>query len=93
MGLFPIPGTALRRPEVGHQFLEGFKGRACLHWRKIQRMHRTEVIIAVEFIKQLSLNPLVLRANAGKYDDFMILGILVHQRQLDIAGHHLAVDL
>ena len=91
MGLLPVPRAAFRRAQVGDRLLEFLERPG--QRRYVQRRQVGDPVAAVDFIQRHFLDRLRARSRRVKEAHRMLLRILVHQRQLDLAGQRPRIEL
>ena len=86
MRLLAVPRAALGRAQVRDRLLERLERRAARQRRHVERSQMRDVRAAVDLIELERLDHRF--GCAGAMDELhgMLVGILIHQRQLDLAG-------
>ena len=93
MRLLAIPGTALRRTQMRDNLLRRLEAGIRAHRRDEQRSHVADLLTAVHLVQRHLLDHCIYRTRRVNQLHGKIVGILVHQCQLDIRGDALVVHL
>ena len=98
MGLFPVPGAALRPPQVGDDLRQRVKPApedpGILGGGNIDQRPVVEPVIPVQGVKGHPAHPFPpFHPQGGSDGDGVFVGKNLHQRQLHIGGDHPIVHL